>query len=220
MAVAAIVDLRSLFGPARDQGQRPTCMAFAASDAHAAARGPFEPLSVEFAHYHGVRRKAVFDPASGVPLLLMAAAIEQDGQPLEAGWQYQPTLPSDLCVWQPPADPGPVFRRASAVGSSGIDEVLTHLDGGRPVVIVVKISVAFHYAIPGVPIIGSHQDPDAGIHAMVAVGHGTAGSNRLILLRNSWGAAWCDNGHAWVEEQYLAGRLLGISIMSQGSNTP
>ena len=34
--IAVECDLGSLFGAARDQGDRPTCLAFAASDAHAA----------------------------------------------------------------------------------------------------------------------------------------------------------------------------------------
>ena len=34
--IKSLVDLRGNFGPARDQNPRPTCMAFAASDAHAA----------------------------------------------------------------------------------------------------------------------------------------------------------------------------------------
>ena len=36
MSMTIDCDLRHLFGPARDQGPRQTCMAFAASDTHAA----------------------------------------------------------------------------------------------------------------------------------------------------------------------------------------
>lgn len=216
MAVDVVVDLRNLFGPARDQDQRPTCMAFAASDAHGATRGPFEPLSVEYAHFHGVRRKAVFDPAAGVPLHLMLAAIREDGQPVEAGWPYLATLPSDLSLWQPPPAAGPLFRHGSMTGPAQIMDLLAHLDGGRPVVVIVRISLAFHYGVAGTPISATPQDPDAGLHAMVAVGHGYHGSERVVLLRNSWGIGWCDKGHAWVAEQYLAERLLGLAVMSQG----
>jgi hypothetical protein len=42
-------DLRSELGAARNQGPRPTCLAFAASDAHAALRPGWSPLSCEFA---------------------------------------------------------------------------------------------------------------------------------------------------------------------------
>ena len=54
--VEITIDLRGQFGPARDQGKRPTCMSFAASDAHAAAKDTLDPLSAEFAHYHAVQR--------------------------------------------------------------------------------------------------------------------------------------------------------------------
>jgi hypothetical protein len=39
-------DLRPFFGAVRDQGSRPTCIAFALSDAHAAARGAFTLLAI------------------------------------------------------------------------------------------------------------------------------------------------------------------------------
>ena len=45
-------DLRGRFGPARDQGRRPTCLAFAMSDAHAATREPWAELCCEYLFYH------------------------------------------------------------------------------------------------------------------------------------------------------------------------
>jgi hypothetical protein len=56
MGVTIDCDLRSMFGPVRDQGARPTCLAFAASDAHAAVRPDWVPLSCEFAYYHALKR--------------------------------------------------------------------------------------------------------------------------------------------------------------------
>jgi hypothetical protein len=41
MAIDILCDIRPRFGPARDQGPRPTCLAFAISDAHAALREPW-----------------------------------------------------------------------------------------------------------------------------------------------------------------------------------
>jgi len=46
VSITVSVDLRPQFGPVRDQGDRPTCLAFAASDAHAGLRDPWEPLSL------------------------------------------------------------------------------------------------------------------------------------------------------------------------------
>ena len=54
--IIVLRDLRKHFGDARDQGPRPTCLSFAASDAHAALRTGWTPLSCEFAFYQAQRR--------------------------------------------------------------------------------------------------------------------------------------------------------------------
>jgi hypothetical protein len=86
-------DLRPLFGPARDQGERPTCLAFAASDAHAGLRADWVPLSCEFAFYHAQRRSNS-SPLQGATLESILEALRHDGQPAEAGWPYLTDLPS------------------------------------------------------------------------------------------------------------------------------
>jgi hypothetical protein len=76
--ITVSVDLRPLFGPARNQGPRPTCLAFAASDAHAALRSGWAPLSCEYAFYHAQRR-AGRPPSKGALLSSMLDAPRQDG---------------------------------------------------------------------------------------------------------------------------------------------
>jgi hypothetical protein len=85
MTIKIKKDLRHLFGPVRDQGQRPTCLAFAASDTHAALRGAWEPLSCEYIFFHAQRR-AGRTAKDGATLPSMLEALRQDGQPHEAGW--------------------------------------------------------------------------------------------------------------------------------------
>lgn len=92
MTVNILVDLRSLFGPIRDQGARPTCLAFAASDTHAALRAGWDPLSCEFAFYHAQKRTGR-PPTKGAFLEDMLAALREEGQPVETGW---PDLPRDF----------------------------------------------------------------------------------------------------------------------------
>ena len=55
MNINIISDLRHLFGDVRDQGDRPTCLAFATSDAHAGVRPGWVPLSCEYVFYHAVK---------------------------------------------------------------------------------------------------------------------------------------------------------------------
>ena len=94
MVLEIDVDLRGLFGPVRDQGARPTCLAFAASDSHAGLRAEWDPLSCEFAFYHAQRR-AGRTVAQGAELGAMLDALRIEGQPVEAGWPYLDAAPAD-----------------------------------------------------------------------------------------------------------------------------
>ncbi len=205
-----VVDLRGQFGPARDQKRRPTCMAFAASDAHAAARGNLEFLSTEFAHFHAVQRRKPFDPHSGVSFSLMAQSIHEDGQPPEATWPYLPVLPSNLADWKPPNACSPIFRRQYGIEGPSIDRVYRYLGNSRPVVITMTISSSFFQPTPEGIITAPVNEPPVNSHAVIAVGYGTNVQSRAVLIRNSWGDRWGLKGHAWITEEYLLPRMLKV----------
>ena len=115
--IAVKTDLRPLFGPVRDQGPRPTCLAFAASDVHAALRGgPWAQLSCEYLFYHAQRRGNK-KPHEGALLPAVLEAVRHDGQPHEAGWPYLAAVPADLARWVPPSGATPLFRRAGETGT-------------------------------------------------------------------------------------------------------
>jgi len=210
MPVDPIIDLRAQFGPTRDQKQRPTCMAFAASDSHAAARGNFESLSTEFAHFHAVRRRRPFNPHSGVSFSLMAQSIHEDGQPPEAIWPYLPALPANLGEWKPPHDCKPIFRRQHQIEQASVERVYQYLRDSRPVVITMTISSSFFRPSHEGIITGSLTEPPVNSHAVVAVGYGTNQQSLAVLVRNSWGDRWGLQGHAWITEEYLRPRMLKI----------
>lgn len=79
---------------AQPQGSRPTCLAFAASDTHAALRGPWAPLSCEYLFYHAQRRTSRSPTQGALPTAILAA-LRENGQPEENRWPYQPTVSSD-----------------------------------------------------------------------------------------------------------------------------
>jgi C1A family cysteine protease len=210
MPVQVSIDLRDKFAPARDQKQRPTCMAFAASDAHSAARGTLELLSTEFAFYQAVRRRYPLDPNSGVSFSLIAQGLHEDGQPLETNWPYLSVLPTNLKDWKPPATCVPTFRRAYQIEGPSIGNVYSRLDDSRPVVLTMTISKSFFRPSPEGIITASASEPPVNTHAVVAVGYGKNKAHSLVLIRNSWGDRWGIQGHAFVTEDYLKPRLLTI----------
>ena len=206
-------DLRNAFGAVRDQGSRPTCIAFAISDAHAAARGPFVALSVEHLYYHAVQRTPGGHPNDGVNLPCILAALGGDGQAAENGWPYLATVPADLSSWVPPATALPVFKRGSNIMSAAIAAIAAQLDAGLPVVLTFKASLAFCNVKNGI-ISPISPDPDIGWHAVIAVGHGQDGGKPYVLVRNSWGESWGMGGYAWVDPDYLAPRLSGFATIN------
>jgi hypothetical protein len=174
---------------------------FASSDVHAVSRAlPFESLSAEYAFYHAIKRKGgTFDPHAGVPLGPMLAAIEKDGQPLESSWPYLKQLPSDLAGYKPPFNPGDLYRRASKHVLATFDTICQSLDKGVPLLVTFMPTMNFHRAQAGSPVRSTADDKASGAaHAVVAVGWGDEQSERIVLVRNSWGPKWADAGHAWL----------------------
>lgn len=210
------VDLRSLIGPTRDQGPRPTCLAFAASDAHAILRSGLSLLSCEYVFYHAQRR-AGRPPSQGALLSSMLDALRQDGQPHESSWPYLAVAPPEAKSWAPPAEVGPLFGCGGQKFSPSLDHVIQELDNGRPVIILLTLSAAFyHPTAQAVVDPAADEAPDAARrHAVVAVGHGTIDGLRALLIRNSWGLHWGDAGHGWLTEQFLVPRIFAAAILKE-----
>ncbi|RWB32216.1 MAG: peptidase C1 [Mesorhizobium sp.] len=206
-------DLRSMFGDVRDQGVRPTCLAFAVSDCHAAVRNGWNPLSAEFVFYHAQRR-AGLPPSQGALLLHILEAVRDDGQPPEASWPYLADLPADVSHWGPPVVQTRYFRNFER-GPGSFDEILANLLGGSPTVIVLYIGEAFFNPDGQGVVAGYLGEKDVTRHAVIAVGAGNAGGQRALLVRNSWGRFWGLNGHVWVTENYISQRLRRIAVLKE-----
>lgn len=200
-------DLRASFVDARNQGDRPTCVAFALSDAHSAARGIAEALSVEHLYYHAVQRTPGGHPDHGVALPAAREALKLDGQSVEAGWPYLTVIPADLARWKPPSSVTQLYRRNTQHMTPEVADVIACLDSGRPVVLVLMLGERFYTPARGLVTAGPN-DADTDYHALIAVGHGeVATGEACILVRNSWGQDWALEGYGWLTGSYLKSRL-------------
>ncbi|MPZ36322.1 MAG: peptidase C1 [Rhodospirillales bacterium] len=214
--IVVLKDLRPLFGEARNQGPRPTCLAFAGSDAHAALRPGWMPLSCEFAFYHAQRR-AGRAPDRGALLSAMLDALRKDGQPKEIGWPYLAATPSDAASWTPPHNVGPLFGRAGETCAPSLDKIIQELDADRPPILLLMLSRAFYAPSAEAvihPTVGEDPDP-ARRHAVVAAAHGAVDGERAVLVRNSWGLRWGAAGYGWLTETFLAPRLFAAAMLTE-----
>ena len=221
ITVTAAVDLRTQFGPVRDQGDRPTCLAFAASDAHAACRPAWEMLSSEYAFFYAQKR-AGQPPDRGTYLEPMLDALRLDGQPVEQSWPYLSSLPADLASYAPPATVGEVFRRDGGRRNIGFDTITDTLISGIPVIILMKLTMKF-FQPPDQGIIDYFESDDvfpAPRHAVIAVGYGSTGLSDAILIRNSWGPTWGQGGYAWITRAFVEKNLFDMAILTKETDVP
>src|SRR5207247_2225453 len=108
MTVVVDVDLRNKLGEARNQGERPTCLAFAASAAHEVSRDRSDYLSTEFLFFTAVK-ETHRDRNRGLTTTAVSKALRDNGQPLETAWPYQANIPDGM-PWKPPDGCTPLYK--------------------------------------------------------------------------------------------------------------
>lgn len=210
--ITVLKSLSHLFGPARDQGPRPTCLPFAASDSHAAGRNGWEPLSVEYLCHHA--GDAAAGISHGLSLTDTLDCLKSLGQPVESEYPYQPSGPAV----SPPQIPSErLFRCGGTETSPTLDDVVRPIEADRPVLTVMSISDAFYMPDANAYIRSTESVDPSRMHAVIATAIGEANGRTCIQVRNSWGTKWGEQGYAWVDSTYLEVRLHQTAILDIGT---
>jgi hypothetical protein len=206
--MAHSIDMRGRLPGARNQGSRPTCLAFAMSDAHMVAAKRSELLSADYLHFHAARHAHV--PLNdGVGLSNVVDALKTNGQPLEEECPYSDSRPDS---WVPPSSVSAVWTRDSRL-CKGLpsDALKMALQASQAHVLVLRISRSFFMPDPHVYIVTEDGSKDRRLHAVVIVGMVTpAQGDVAFLARNSWGSEWGQDGHAWLPLSYVDARATQI----------
>ncbi|CAB3760471.1 hypothetical protein B7G54_34780 [Burkholderia puraquae] len=189
-------------GPPRNQGRRPTCLVFTTSDLNAFANATAH-LSVEFLCHHAAKAEESWEPGDGFTVDQVFMAVASPGQPEEHIYPYRPDS-QDAPLQAPPIGLMPLYRSPSNKRALALSEVTALVRQGRAVGVVMAVTKSLFYPRDGIVEFDPYVIPDQ-FHAMVAVGVGThrTTNETHIYLRNSWGAEWGNQGHAWVPERHL-----------------
>jgi hypothetical protein len=219
--LSVAVDLRDKLESVRDQGRRPTCLAFAASAVHRAAHEHQSELSPEWLYYHATQRDGL-RPDQGSTIEATCAVILNEGQADESFWPYQ-GRDANPRPYHPPSGRPAVVRCDTGQRNGRGDCWRTELDLGLPVVIAVFISPSFYspasFVGPEAVVAEDRAPIDVALaHAVILAGHGNLQGTRHFLVRNSWGVGWGRAGYAWVPETYLSRRFTGAFVIQHGAS--
>lgn len=203
--------LDETFDSIEDQGQRNTCLPISVTVAHQIMRGEGRELSAEalWQHAYAAGRTA----PGGTNMAAMDVALREQGQPLDADWPYDGVATDPQT---PPAGlSAPPWLTAEVQGRPPEHwDIIRALLAEQPVVVVMDLSQEF-MAPQGDTILDPPKAaPSLGFHAVVAVQTGHDGSRYWVLLRNSWGSRWGQQGSAWVSEDHLAARMRSADVVA------
>lgn len=195
------LDLRSRLGPVRFQGDRPTCLAFAASAGHEYVRAaPETVLSPEFLVYAAMARGA--DPSRGIPMDLAADSLTDEGQCLETLWPYDPGRDTLNPGYAPTAaaladSRTRLIDHYQVIANPSISTIKAAAASADAAVLGMEYHLSARELGPDARIpIPTPDDPPLGEHTYLVAGYDD--DREALLLRNSWGPSWGDGGYGWL----------------------
>jgi len=210
--ITPAVDLRPSLLPVRYQGRRQSCLAFASSTAHEYQTLSAEHLCVEYLFFYAVARTPGQNPHAGTTMVAAAAALADEGQPVETAWPYTAV---QLSPWTVPPITLPLHKTVMTPVTLSFDGVVATVDGGTPVVLGLVITDAFFRPDGDGRIPDRTSDIERGGHAVLAVGHGVDSRGEpSLLIRNSWGRGWGQGGHAWLTRAYVDRQLHETALLT------
>lgn len=219
LAAAALppqVDLRATLGPAKDQGPRGTCVAFAVTSAHELARAsqqgsdarvtPPEDLSEEMLNWGC--KETDGDRASGTSFTSAAAALRRRGQPVEHLWPYDPSRDEGAASYRPPGgalDPAACHTATLRRVGVRIDDLRRYLATGHAIALGIPLCAGFYAPRAGHVGMPAPQDVIWEGHAVVVVGYADRPQpgGGEFTIRNSWGSGWGDGGYGYLPYDYV-----------------
>jgi len=214
------VDLRKICPPVFDQGTIGSCTGnaiVAAVEFLENKDHDFEKdntlisLSRLFVYYNERSIENSVNQDAGAQISDGIASITNTGVCTEALWPY-----STGKIFIKPADAAyadaatrKITASARVSRDNGMDDIKKVLSSGYPIVFGFSVFDEFQsedVAATGVLHMPPHNATPIGGHAVLMVGYDDA--KQRVIVRNSWGSAWGDNGYFYMPYAYITDRDL------------
>jgi len=99
----------------------------------------------------------------------------------------------------------------------GIVEVEGAIRAGQLPVLGVSLPEPFF--TPVTPWVIPSGGAIRGLHAVAGVGIGSFRGGRVIMIRNSWGSDWGDDGHVWLDDAFIGQHLKRVMVLTHEIST-
>jgi len=203
---ASHVDLGARFGGVKDQGERPTCLAFAVTATHEVKRikpGQLVEGLSEEALYWGCKRTDA-NARRGTSFRSAHVALDRWGQPLERVLPYNATKDDTRRPRMIPGAGGSGWFKAALRAVRVLETAIkSEIDAGVPVAVGLLLTDGFHRGLAGHIPAPAAGEKTLGGHAVTIVGYDER-ALRVFIIRNSWGPGWGNGGYGYLPYSYLS----------------
>lgn len=201
------VDLRSKCSPIVDQGDLGSCTANAIVSGLKKYllknKAVWIALSRLFLYWEERNIEGTVSADSGASISDGMKVLNTFGVCPETDWPYDPTTFTNAPSNQDVTDATP-YKIAEYQRITSIDQLKASLAEGLPVVIGINVYDSFESdAVEQtgiVPMPDTATESLIGGHAVLAVGYDDTKSQ--LIVRNSWGSSWGDNGYFYLPYDY------------------
>lgn len=214
------LDLRSKFGPAKNQGNQGSCLSFSLTSIfeYVMKLNSAEDydLSEAFLYYNArlmdYTEGVNTNTDSGARLKPAIDSLLKYGIALEKVWPYKEEIYS-LKPSEAAYKDAAQRKLISAMNvSHKVTDIKSALVDGCPVAVSLILTKSFFNAINGYVAMPSEQEIDECLadgekqnkhssHAMVIVGF--SDDLQMFIVRNSWGTDWGDRGYCYIPYSYI-----------------
>ena len=210
----ARVDLRQWASPIDNQGELGSCTGFSIKAARELmlnrdGKPAFAPLSPLFIYYYERKQEGTIDEDAGAMITTGMEVLKKIGVSREDLWSYDERNDNNPVTKEkfqlPPSREAYADARKYRVGQirplETLREIRYELARRNPVVFGIEVYEAFYDTQNGrLPKPNPNEESQGG-HAVVAVGYDDR--EKMLIVKNSWGGDWGDQGYFYLPYDYV-----------------